>query len=351
MNLKLNYILTFKFLLFLILPLSLSAQQIKGTVYDAVTHETLASVNVYFSGTSKGTITDFDGNFEIPYYVNTQSTFTISLLGYVSQSFNDPLHTDFSNIRLQPKVGELPAVFLNPDPWSREKKEKYFVKQFLGTTLIAKQCTILNLDKIKMRFNPSTGKMIAFAQEPIRIENRDLNYLVTYDLTDFEITFESISLENVQIMGDFEAPTHRMVSSFFVGSAFFKELDESKANKGWVKRHRRRAYKVSEVRLFKLMASGEFEKEGYKLFFKRKKVDFDNHVRSRKHGNSYILDFRESQYDIMDSKNFQSAIYLEELKLIVSEPGNVINYHVLKIGGFISYLKVSGMLPLDYELK
>ncbi|WP_298949899.1 carboxypeptidase-like regulatory domain-containing protein [uncultured Nonlabens sp.] len=343
--------MTFKFLLFLILPLSLSAQQIKGTVYDAVTHEALESVNVYFSGTSKGTITDFDGNFEIPYYVNTQSTFTISLLGYVSQSFKDPLHTDFSNIRLQPKVGELPAVFLNPDPWSREKKEKYFVKQFLGTTLIAKQCSILNLDKIKMRFNPSTGKMIAFAQEPIRIENRDLNYLVTYDLTDFEITFESISLENVQIMGDFEAPTHRMVSSFFVGSAFFKELDESKANKGWVKRHRRRAYKVSEVRLFKLMASGEFEKEGYKLFFKRKKVDFDNHIRSRKHGNSYILDFRESQYDIMDSKNFQSAIYLEEPKLIVSEPGNVINYHVLKIGGFISYLKVSGMLPLDYELK
>ncbi|PPK96350.1 carboxypeptidase-like protein [Nonlabens xylanidelens] len=343
--------MNFKFLLLLILPLSLSAQQIKGTVYDAVTNETLASVNVYFSGTSKGTITDFDGNFEIPYYDNSQSVFTISLLGYVSQSFNDPLHTDFSNIRLQPKVGELPAVFLNPDPWSREKKEQYFIKQFLGTTLIAKQCTILNLDKVKMRFNPSTGKMIAFAQEPVLIENRDLNYLVTYDLTDFEITFESISLDNMRITGDFETPTHRMVSSFFVGSAFFKELDESKANKGWVKRHRKRAYKVSEVRLFKLMALGEFEKEGYKLFFKRKKVSFDKHVRSRKRGDKYLLDFRETQYDIMDSKNFQSAIYLEDPTLIVSGSGNVINYHVLKTGGFVSYLKVSGMLPLDYELK
>ncbi|MEO9952572.1 carboxypeptidase-like regulatory domain-containing protein [Nonlabens sp.] len=337
--------MNFKFLLFLILPLSLSAQLIKGTVYDAVTNETLASVNVYFSGTSKGTITDFDGNFEIPYYDNSQSVFTISLLGYVSQSFNDPTHTDFSNIRLQPKVGELPAVFLNPDPWSREKKEQYFIKQFLGTTLIAKQCTILNLDKIKMRFNPSTGKMIAFAQEPVLIENRDLNYLVTYDLTDFEITFKAYRSNPL------EDPSYTMYSSFFVGSAFFKELDENKADKGWVKRHRKRAYKVSEVRLFKLMASGEFEKEGYKLFFKRKKVSFDKHVRSRKRGNRYVLDFRETQYDIMDSKNFQSTIYLEESKLIVSESGNVINYPVLKTGGFVSYLKVSGMLPLDYELK
>jgi len=87
------------------------------------------------------------------------------------------------------------------------------------------------------------------------------------------------------------------------------------------------------------------------LFFKRKKVSFNQHVRSRKRGNRYVLDFRETQYDIMDSKNFQSAIYLEEPKLIVSESGNVINYSVLKTGGFVSYLKVSGMLPLDYELK
>jgi hypothetical protein len=63
-------------------------------------------------------------------YENSQSVFTVSLLGYVTQTFSDPLNTDFSNLKLQPKVGELPAVYLYPDPWSREKKEQYFINEF-----------------------------------------------------------------------------------------------------------------------------------------------------------------------------------------------------------------------------
>ncbi|MFT5926798.1 MAG: hypothetical protein ACI9WL_001550 [Rubritalea sp.] len=337
--------------LFVLIPFIINAQSIKGTIVDAVTNEALPSVNVYFSGTSKGTISDLDGNFEMPYYENSQSVFTISLLGYESQSFNNPLNTDFSPLKLQPKVGELPAVYINPDPWSREKKEQYFIKQFLGTTLIAKECKILNLDKVRMRFNPSTRIMSAYAQEPVLIENRDLNYLVAYDLTDFEITFEELSLEHIQISEGLEIPTHRMVSSYFVGSAFFKELNEKEAIKGWVKRHRKRAYKVSELRLFKLIAENRFEEEGYHLVFDRKKVAVKDHIRSREKGEFYVVDFREKTYEILDSKNFQSAIYLEVPKLVISEAGNVLNYQFLKTGGFVSNLKVSGMLPLDYTPK
>jgi hypothetical protein len=333
-----------------ILPCLINSQTLKGRIKDAVTKEMLPSVNVYYSGTSKGTITDLDGEFEIAFYENSQSVLTVSLLGYVTQRFSDPLNTDLSNIQLQPKVGDLPAVYINPDPWSRKKKEKYFIQQFLGTTLIANKCTILNLDKVRMRFNPSTNKMSAYSEEPILVENRDLNYLVIYDLRDFEILFERIELENVKISGDFEVPTHRMISSFFVGSAFFKELDEKDAKKRWVRRHRKRAYKVSEVRLFKLIAEDRFEKEKYHLVFDRKKVAVKDHIRSRKKSGVYIVDFREKNYEIMDADGFQSAIYLDVPKLIISETGNVLNYEVIKMGGFISKLKVSGMLPLDYQL-
>jgi hypothetical protein len=337
-------------LLFLIsIPVSVNAQSIKGNIVDAVTNKALPSVNVYFSGTSKGTISDLDGNFEILYYENSQSVFTVSLLGYESQSFNDPLNTDFSPLKLQPKIGELPAVYIDLDPWSREKKERYFIKQFLGTTLIAKECKILNLDKVRMRFNPATSVMSAFSQEPVLIENRDLNYIVTYDLTGFEITFEELSSEHIQISGGLEISTHRMVSSYFVGSAFFKELNEKDAKKRWVRRHRKRAYKVSELRLFKLIAENRFEEEGYHLVFDRKKVAVKDHIRSRKKGEFYVVDFREKTYRIVDSKNFQSAIYLEIPKLVISKAGNVLNYQVLKTGGFVSNLKVSGMLPLDYD--
>jgi hypothetical protein len=202
-----------------------------------------------------------------------------------------------------------------------------------------------------MRFNPSTRIMSAYAQEPVLIENRDLNYLVAYNLKEFEITFEELSLEHIQINGGLEIPTHRMVSSYFVGSAFFKDLKEKDAKKGWVRRHRKRAYKVSELRLFKLIAENRFEEEGCHLVFDRKKVAVKDHIRSRKKGESYVVDFREKTYEILDSKNFQSAIYLELPKLVISEAGNVLNYQFLKTGGFVSNLKVSGMLPLDYTPK
>ncbi len=340
------------FILFVFLMSFLSkAQVIKGKIVDAQTNEVLPSVNIYFSGTSKGTITDLDGNFELPYYDNSQSTLTISLLGYDTQTFQNPLQVDFSNIKLKPKVGELPAVYLNPDPWSREKKEKFFIKQFIGTTKIAEKCKILNLDKVRLRFNPVTNKMTAYAEEPIIIENKDLSYLVTYDLRDFEIMFEKISLENMKVSGDFQVPTHRLISSSFVGSAFFQELDEKKAKKSWVRRNRKRAYKVSEIRLFKLIAEEALEEEGYHLILNRKKVAVKNHIRSKKVSGGFIVDFREKKYEIMDADGFQSIIFLDNPKLIISESGNVLNYEVLKTGGFISKLKVSGMLPLEYKLK
>jgi hypothetical protein len=77
-------------------------------------------------------------------------------------------------------------------------------------------------------------------------------------------------------------------------------------------------------------------------------MDLDRKLGEKK---GEFVDFREKTYGILDSKNFQSAIYLEDPRLVISEAGNVINYQVLKMGGFVSYLKVSGMMPLDYNFE
>jgi hypothetical protein len=71
----------------------------------------------------------------------------------------------------------------------------------------------------------------------------------------------------------------------------------------------------------------------------------------QKKGALYTVDFREKRYEVIDSQNFQSAIYLDAPKLVISDAGNVLNYRVLKTGGFVSNLKVSGMLPLDYKVE
>ncbi len=333
----------------LLLPILVNAQFITGNVSDATTNEPLANATVYFSNTSLGTVTDLKGNFKISYYENSQSVFTISLLGYETQSFANPITTDFSNIKLAVKIGELPAIYLKADDWSREKKERYFLQQFLGTTAVAKKCSIRNLDMIKMRFNPATHKMIAYSKEPILVENRDLNYLVTYELIDFEIIFEPINFQNIEIPKGVKLNTHRLVSSFFAGNAFFSELDESEANKRWVKRHRKRAFQVSETRLFQLIIANKLEKEGYHLVFNRKKVPVEDHITSYKKDDYYVIKFKETQYEILDPNGYQSVFQLEHPQLYVTENGNVLNYRDLKFGGFISRLKLSGMLPLDFS--
>lgn len=338
--------------IFLLLPFFLFAQKLTGRVFDASTNEPLSGVNVYYSGTSIGTITDFEGNFEIKNYDNDQSALVIRLLGYDTQQFVKPQNADLSAVLLKEQVGALPAVYINPDPWSREKKERYFIKQFIGTTLVAEKCRILNLDKVRMRFNPSTKKMTAYAEEPVLIENDDLGYLITYDLTDFEITFETIDLTGVRINGlELKNPSYKMVSSYFVGTTFFQELNSKRPSQRRRKKNRKRAYAVSETKLFKSLANGSFDDAGYQLFFDRKTANYDDHIRSRQIGNLYKIDFRELKYDLKDRDGFQSAIYLKGHQLIVSEAGNVINYQQLQMGGFISELRVSGMLPLDFNPK
>lgn len=54
-------------LLFLMLPITIMAQQIavKGTVLDEETKQSLPGVSVLIKNTSKGTLTDIDGNFQI----------------------------------------------------------------------------------------------------------------------------------------------------------------------------------------------------------------------------------------------------------------------------------------------
>ncbi|MCQ2250163.1 MAG: TonB-dependent receptor [Bacteroidales bacterium] len=75
-------------LFLLLIPFSILAQNIKvtGKVIDGATNETLVGVNVVQAGTTNGTITDLDGNFEIN--VPSDSKLTFSYIGYLSQTLD-----------------------------------------------------------------------------------------------------------------------------------------------------------------------------------------------------------------------------------------------------------------------
>lgn len=73
--------------LLLFFPLMAFAQgTVSGTVRDAVSGEPLPGVNVVIQGTSKGTTTDFDGNYDLV-VDNFPATLVFSSLGYETQGF------------------------------------------------------------------------------------------------------------------------------------------------------------------------------------------------------------------------------------------------------------------------
>lgn len=61
------------------------AENIKGTVVDKTTKEPLTGATIQVAGTTMGTITDFDGKFELPELENKAYTLIISYVSYQTQ--------------------------------------------------------------------------------------------------------------------------------------------------------------------------------------------------------------------------------------------------------------------------
>lgn len=102
-----------KLLLFLLLMGSYVgfSQTITGTVVDSETQMPLPGANVIETGTTHGTVTDFDGNFKLD--VRSQSgSLTISYIGYDSERISYQGATDFGQIGLQPDSDALSEVVI-----------------------------------------------------------------------------------------------------------------------------------------------------------------------------------------------------------------------------------------------
>jgi hypothetical protein len=62
---------------------------IRGTIVDGSTGEGLIGANVFLTGTTKGTITDFDGNFSLTEITPGVVSVTASYVSYETQVFDD----------------------------------------------------------------------------------------------------------------------------------------------------------------------------------------------------------------------------------------------------------------------
>ncbi len=108
-------------LLILLFPLSIFAQEfmVTGTVFDEKTKQTLPGVNVVIKKTAKGTVTDFDGNFQIN--AKKGDILVFSFIGLKTKEL--VLSEPTVKIYMQSDVSQLDEVVINAGYFDISKKD------------------------------------------------------------------------------------------------------------------------------------------------------------------------------------------------------------------------------------
>ena len=176
--------------LVLLLTVSLFSQtRIDGRIVDKSTSEPLVGVNVFFSKTTWGATTDDNGFYTLTNIPAGQYELVVSMIGYEIEREQMIIKSDerFTlNFRLQSRailMSEINVTAKTDRVW--KKSYDRFRRSFLGTSKNGESCLILN--EFVLTFDDSGQYFKAKASQPIRIENPELGYRITYILDDFEI--------------------------------------------------------------------------------------------------------------------------------------------------------------------
>ena len=176
--------------LVLLLTASLFSQtRIDGRIVDKSTSEPLVGVNVFFSKTTWGATTDDNGFYTLTNIPAGQYELVVSMIGYEVEREQMIIKTDERltlNFRLQSRailMSEVNVTAKTDRVW--KKNYDRFRRSFLGTSKNGESCLILN--EFVLTFDENSQYFRAKASQPIRIENPELGYRITYILDDFEI--------------------------------------------------------------------------------------------------------------------------------------------------------------------
>ncbi|MDP4221872.1 MAG: carboxypeptidase-like regulatory domain-containing protein [Bacteroidota bacterium] len=234
-------------------------QTFKGTVYDQSSDSTLCSAIIYISGTSVGTYSDVNGNFELDISRFSSMPITISLLGYYSVTLTEYNCNKIYRIYLIPKIKELNEVIIiakKRGNW--EWHLRIFKREFLGETKNAMECDILNEKDLRFSYNSDSNILRAFSRKPIIIKNKALGYTITYYLDKFKYTRYNLTRGG---NGD-------LLETFYLGNYLFKDdlLTLSESEQRIVEERRRQAYLGSRMHFFRSLYLEDFKtKAGNKI--------------------------------------------------------------------------------------
>jgi len=233
------------------------SQIIAGTVSDKKTGETVPFAAVYISGTFVGTTSDINGKFALDISKNESMPISVSCMGYYSHTISDYSVKDSLHIQLEPKAFEVDEVIVSAKSLKRKRSAclRLFRREFLGISVTASSCRILNEEDIFFNYESDRDTLKAYASKPIRIKNKALGFNITYYLDQFEYVRASKSF-------------------IYQGNIIFEEDDIMKdiTKRTAIEAERKIAYEGSRMHFMRSLWNDTLTKEGFALIDSQDKI-------------------------------------------------------------------------------
>ncbi|RXR34780.1 carboxypeptidase-like regulatory domain-containing protein [Flavobacterium piscinae] len=334
---------------FFLINLSSFSQEIilKGTVLDE-NENPLYGANIYFEGTTIGTVSNEKGYFELKLTNQINSIFVISYIGYKEVYFKN--YTIFKDkihqVYLQPEIESLNEIIVKNHLFSRKDFLKSFKENFLGEKKFWKECIIVNEDDLIFDYDYNKHTFYAKSYEDLIIRNDYLGYKIIYKLEDFEVKFTSKSLSKSQI-----------IQSFYSGISRFIEINNEKR----IIKRREKAYENSTLQFFRWISKNDWSDKSYLLFDGSFNIDPNNYLKINSLNNFYNVSVFKIEKDLKP-KNFISELNIlyrrkYQSKIIFYTNNFLIDFYGLNneieniiFSGDMTKKKISEMLPADYGM-
>jgi len=235
-------------LLCLLFPLIVSAQfRITGKVVDKADNKPIPGASVFLNNTSTGTATSPDGSFTLENIRSGQYDFVVSIMGYETYHQQVMVTADLALpiIAISVKANALKEIVIKPDAeW--EKNYAVFKREFLGTSVYAQDCKILNPEVLDLNYEKTGRVLTASSQDFLIIENRALGYRIKYQVTDFKQDNKTGEL-------------------YYAGVTLFENLPGKRSLERRWARNRLAVYKGSSMHFLRSAIGAATAEDGFKV--------------------------------------------------------------------------------------
>jgi hypothetical protein len=317
--------------------LQIHSQELRGLVLDNDTKQPLPNVSVFFNGTTIGTITDRQGNFKLDAPADQKLPVAISAIGFNSVLLSDYPSDRTITVLLVPKIYELDEVVVTSRrPLFERSIRNYnmntFKRQFLGETVNAYSCKILNESEIIFQYDGEKLMLTAHASRPLIISNKSLGYNITFYLDFFRFT---------------QAPNSLIYAGYYI---FSEDSTLSIKEMGRAIKRRRLAYMGSRMHLMRSLWENTLDSSGFIIKDSASQIMlYDDLVTGTDSTDKYLGP--RGVYDIAYfSKIPASTFEIAEDSVFFNSMGYFDPYHI-NWTGEMSRQRVADLLPFDYVIK